>query len=1276
MGIANSYPVFQADQVLTNNHLNDLHRYLDQQNRLTRSKLIGCGIVCGLEITSGSASIKISKGCALTSQGYLVTLCDSEYKFHIPYSAPGFPKHLDFIRQCGDTSDKPVPFYDPDFNQGLLQLITTGQHEKLDEDTQSSAVDLSTLTSSSMDDFAAVLFLEAEELDLKNCDTNDCNDKGSRMDFEVKVLLVKKAILDKINAGSGQSGSSTTLPPVSLKRYNVPVKNIKSADDVLLGFTDLVDNLTIDRLGQLLNASYTEHSWLLENGTENPFVDVITVLKQRRDQVVNTIPVLVQYFYDHLDDILKALYEFKFKAWDLSSECCIDEMRFPLHIMLGEANVNTAVGTRSAYRQYFIYSPLFDHGSERLREIRLLFTRLKLLVLQFSFEGLIEFEKLTVKITPSRYGKAFLSERCIPYYYKVAEAQKELFASWSFAKTNRGHARFNLGYNATQYSNGEPMVDTPLFFDTERFNFYRVEGHIGKSINNAMVTVKKLKQDFNLPFDTIALSADYIGTILRGEEPKCVIQDLESDYRILIAGFVCQLHDAFCSVAAVRFRPPVRAVLATNLIATAVFARSFNAAAAASTIDLGKNAVTEEDEEDEILKTGLEGKLAIVAHPFVSTLVSEFHTSKAYRKGDTLQRLCKPAKGSVGAAYLSAISQNIGQFRNPVAASRAVFGTSLYNQLFELLDRIETMFEILMNNELADFNITVFKGAYDRYELTVKGLYNALSKITDSVQSFLDTCIIEKLEALKNEYLRRTAEYRLAKNFSYYFSKHGGLEHKAGVPRGGTFILVYHEQRRNRFIDVRSLVVNNELSTLLVAHFKDLLQPVEKLDDVEFKTKELQTATLFKDPDLHIRFKDVMHQFLDECESLPPERKDRIKAIINRPPRDTKFNLTDGMVIADFYVPYLCCSDCPPIVYILPKQVDTVQPTISIKNKEFCDNVPGESSIIVTPGGGTITGIAAQPIDVNTFIFNTANMQAGSFTITYTVNGQPVSDTIIIHPAPSAGFRPVPVAGKPHVIQFTSEDTNDQTKHTWDFGDPESGNNNFSDQANPMHEYHFSGASKLFGIVHTATSQKGCNDTDKQELTVRNSDEEIIERKVFCFREKIPLENDVTNGNVLNLEELRRFFHKNQLSIAEDLVLTIGREPDETLNFTIRYKFNIGNADVTKKVEVIIIGVNTRFNLRHDVRTKSLVFRTLAANPGIIKWDIVFHNGTVADGKKFNGDTREMKIFIGDINDFELFDVRLSISQNESGSTCKRTKEIQLKVQEALNIQGPGGQNF
>ena len=48
--ILNTYPVFERNQVLTSTQLNNLVNYLDQQNRLTRARLIGMGIVCGLEI--------------------------------------------------------------------------------------------------------------------------------------------------------------------------------------------------------------------------------------------------------------------------------------------------------------------------------------------------------------------------------------------------------------------------------------------------------------------------------------------------------------------------------------------------------------------------------------------------------------------------------------------------------------------------------------------------------------------------------------------------------------------------------------------------------------------------------------------------------------------------------------------------------------------------------------------------------------------------------------------------------------------------------------------------------------------------------------------------------------------------------------------------------------------------------------------------------------------------------------------------------------------------
>ena len=48
--IQDTYPVFEANQVLTNANLNEMFNYMDEQERLTRASLIGIGIFCGLEI--------------------------------------------------------------------------------------------------------------------------------------------------------------------------------------------------------------------------------------------------------------------------------------------------------------------------------------------------------------------------------------------------------------------------------------------------------------------------------------------------------------------------------------------------------------------------------------------------------------------------------------------------------------------------------------------------------------------------------------------------------------------------------------------------------------------------------------------------------------------------------------------------------------------------------------------------------------------------------------------------------------------------------------------------------------------------------------------------------------------------------------------------------------------------------------------------------------------------------------------------------------------------
>ncbi|MCK6695756.1 MAG: hypothetical protein L6Q97_27085, partial [Thermoanaerobaculia bacterium] len=56
--------------------------------------------------------------------------------------------------------------------------------------------------------------------------------------------------------------------------------------------------------------------------------------------------------------------------------------------------------------------------------------------------------------------------------------------------------------------------------------------------------------------------------------------------------------------------------------------------------------------------------------------------------------------------------------------------------------------------------------------------------------------------------------------------------------------------------------------------------------------------------------------------------------------------LADGTIIADFYLPYLCCSGCSPVQFVLPT------PPLNFTVKINCIDESGKAPVTVTPLGG------------------------------------------------------------------------------------------------------------------------------------------------------------------------------------------------------------------------------------------------------------------------------------------------------------------------------------
>jgi hypothetical protein len=300
------FPVFEANQVLTSGHLNDVFNRLDEQERLTRANLLGIGVVCGLEIVldgGGSPVIHVSKGCGVTSQGYLLVEPEdlTLVRYRAGYTIPNEPDYLPF-KDPATTSGTQYPLWEL-FPDGEPNTVLLGS------------------TPGFLGDKAVLLFMELRKEPLRNCSPNNCDDKGAEVTGTVKPLLVRRDDLDKIIASARNLGSNLSssdiqsellarlnLPDLSLPRFDVVNSAPATSQQVLAAF------LNVFRPGKLaaatssaLHAAYAAFKPVLQNTYQaDPFGDFDTNFSflDSAPQSVEQV-LFLQYYYDCFDDLLR-----------------------------------------------------------------------------------------------------------------------------------------------------------------------------------------------------------------------------------------------------------------------------------------------------------------------------------------------------------------------------------------------------------------------------------------------------------------------------------------------------------------------------------------------------------------------------------------------------------------------------------------------------------------------------------------------------------------------------------------------------------------------------------------------------------------------------------------------------------------------------------------------------------------------------------------------------------------------------------------------------------
>ena len=526
-----TFTIFENDQVLTADQLNDLFNYLDVQTRITRSKAIGVGIITGLEIgVLANKQIVVSKGAAITTDGDMLYF-NSDQQF-------------DQYQLFEDTNAK-YPY----FRNGN-DVIT--MYELLSSNTPNStglALDgFETATSTSIKDYVGVLYLEDYDNDPDICTGLDCDNKGQVAVKNLKMLLVDKADMNQL---------LQSIPAVNANYFSlddmvaprVTIKNtISSYAELTAAFNAVVTSGFKDEIKSKLGTAFQVCRDIVADQFNG--VDPTTDWNNLLDSYFNNTPALyVQYLYDFERDISYAYNELRESLFTGNVIASPDVQLFPKHVLLGLVT-DAALGSPQVppsspvsgnnlfnsnlflrpirfdisllirrflpihidinYRHPFYESPVLNQDGESIDQTKFCFMRIHSLIHNFKILTTADTQNTDsgIKITPSRFEDKRLGERSIPFYYNI-NAAIPANVYWSFDANVRVKENEILSYSSGQYAT-KPSVLNPLQFNLFPYNFFRIEGHIGFSHIDVENKLNQIISDNNLPINIVSVQVEKI----------------------------------------------------------------------------------------------------------------------------------------------------------------------------------------------------------------------------------------------------------------------------------------------------------------------------------------------------------------------------------------------------------------------------------------------------------------------------------------------------------------------------------------------------------------------------------------------------------------------------------------------------------------------------------------------------------------------------------------------------------------------------------------------
>lgn len=1054
------YELFRENQLLTHEQLNKFIRYFEDQDRLTRTCLIGVGLVCGLSAKVKNSIITVSQGCAVTTDGDLLKLETTDYKFFRSYS--------NLTRGKGD------PIYDPFFPPAsagtqvkLWELMVS---DKVEVGSPPDSLTLfASKAGSAIEDMVALLYLEYYLSEPDDCTAIDCDHLGQLQNAKIKVLLISQQDMDKvINSEPNEIIADHiyksyyeaytkyfVLPELKAQRLPMTSLNTASLGALTKGYSNIVNNGTAGLINAIEDL-YNTFQFILD---PTKYFKITTIKNKLNATLTSTVkPFQVQYLYDFYKDMIDGYNEIKDTIYNAIYVCCPDKYAFPKHIMLGI--VNADLGPKPPkYRHYFYPSPAVTKNKSYLSVAKSMFTRMADMAAGF----ILPAQPLDVRITPSVDAEKQTEWKAIPFYYKNAVT---LRPNWSYYRTMRGTDKNVLSYYSVDYGDS-PMVKNPLDFDLDKNNFFRIEGHQGKKMAEAMEAIIGLKESKSLPFDVVAVRMDEtVGMDINLDDFSCQFDDLNAVLNAWIVEQDClyaksvKFFSSFDNTG--KNRLPVKTSGIRTNAATRMSALAVTAPSMAGTAQNSKVLAA--------TKSTVKTSYALPKQTYTYQVDDTVNTNLNL-EDDTVGNVFKTIQQDyifqLGDAYIGLLLQfadNNEKIKLLTADQREI----VYNIPVKLIARINDVtrykpFEVkdLDTDVLEDYKNAI-DALCDESEASrnkAEAIFAKTSYVKQGYESQYLTAIIEltenccaadKLKALMDEIESRKKKILESLSFANYAAQHTGLEHKAGVHRGGTFVLLYATVRTTTRPGVTAgITIGN--SEILTTREKTNLAKRTQRDITDFFDEDEDTFLLElveqKDNvDAPLVIQDyVTAQGLD-TKSL--KGKVKVNYLVNRANifaaqlvADQKETVSNEMVVADFCIPYICCSDCPPMVFVMPKQ----RYSLSLPKAIACSD-EGLLPFMKEPVDGAVAASVGFEDTIltkeGTTFFDPSKVNEANFgkDISFSVDGQVTECKIKVmkHPAARFSFK-VNLENTDIIVVVYTNESDDETgksyDYEWNFGD-------------------------------------------------------------------------------------------------------------------------------------------------------------------------------------------------------------------------------------------------